>query len=124
MLTEMDPTTLQIADYSGSLPIHSLFCRDHPTEYASVRFLVEHGGDGTLAARNHQGALPLHVLCGSKNPTLRIVQYLVQSFTGSVAAQTNSGQFPFMIAACESSTASLSVVYELVRKNPELVVPR
>ena len=114
MLTELDPTTLQIADDSGALPMHSLFCSGSPTEYASVQYLVEQGGVGTLAARNRDGALPLHVLCGSTNPSLRIVQYLIQSFPKAVAAQTNAGQYPFMIAACQSSTASLSVIYELV----------
>jgi ankyrin repeat protein len=121
LLTEMDPTTLQLADDSGALPIHSLFCCDHPTEYASVRYLVEQGGVGTLAARNRDGALPLHVLCGSQNPSLRTVQFMIQSSTGSVAAQTNFGQYPFMIAAHSSSTASLSVVYELVRTIPGLI---
>jgi hypothetical protein len=48
---------------------------------------------------------------------------LIQSFPGSVAAPTNAGHFPFMVAACETSSASLSVVYELVRANPALVVP-
>jgi hypothetical protein len=93
-------------------------------DYASVLFNVEQGGVGTLAARNQQGAQPLHVLCGSTNPPLRAVQYIIQSFPGSVATRTNAGQYPFMIAACESSAASLSVVYELVRANPNLVVPR
>ena len=120
MLVEMDPTTLQIADYSGSLPIHSLCGSSSPTEYASVRYLMEQGGVGTLATRNRNGALPLHVLCGSSNPSLRTVQYLVQSFPTSVTVQTNAGHYPFMIAACSSSTASLSVVYALVRANPSV----
>ena len=124
VLAEMDATTLQLADDSGALPIHSLFCSRYPTEYASVRYLVEHGGVGTLAARNRDGAMPLHVLCGYTNPSLRIVQYLIQSFPGSVAARTNNGRYPFMIAACASSTASLRVVYELVRTNPDVIVPR
>jgi ankyrin repeat protein len=123
LLTEMDPTTLQIADYSGALPIHSLCGSGTPADYASVRFLVEQGGVGTLAARNREGALPLHVLCGSTNPSLRTVQCLIQSFPTSVAAQTTAGQYSFMIAACKSSTASLSVVYELVRTSPGVVIP-
>jgi ankyrin repeat protein len=118
VLTEMDPTTLQIADDSGALPMHLLFCSNWPVEYASVRYLVEQAGVATLAARNRDGAMPLHVLCESNSPTLRIVQFLIQSFPASVAAQTNSGQYPFMIAADETSTASLSVIYELVRANP------
>ena len=124
MLVEMDSTTLQLADYSGALPIHLLHYGANSAEYASVRYLVEHGGVGTLAARNKDGAMPLHALCGSTYPSLRTVQYLIQSFPGSVAAQTNDGQYPFMIAACASSKASLSVVYELVRTNPDLIIPR
>jgi ankyrin repeat protein len=124
VLTEMDPTTLQIADYSGALPIHSLFYSGTRTEYTSLRYLVEQGGVGTLAARHCNGVLPLHVLCESTYPSLRIVQYLIQSFPGSVAVQTNSGHYPFMIAAGKSSTATFSVLYELVRANPDLVVPR
>ena len=122
VLTEMDATTLQLADDSGALPIHSLFCSRYPTEYASVRYLVEHGGVGTLAARNLEGAMPLHVLCGSQNSSLRTVQYIIQSYSGSVAAQTNAGQYTFMIAAGETSSATLSVVYELVRTSPGLVI--
>ena len=124
LLSEIDPMTLQIADDSGALPMHSLCGSLAPAEYACVRFLVEQGGVGTLAARNRDGALPLHVLCGSSNPSLRIVQFLIQSFPASVAARTKAGQYPFMIAACNTSTASLSVVYELVRATPNLVVTR
>ena len=120
MLVELDPATLQIADYSGGLPLHEC-CRGN-VDYSSVRYLVEQGGVGTLAARNRQGVLPLHVLCGSTNPSLRTVQYLIRSAAGSVAARTNAGQYPFLIAACETASASLSVVFELIRANPDLVI--
>ena len=33
------------------------------------------------------------------------------------------GLYPVMIASCKSPTASLSVVYELARANPDLVIP-
>ena len=121
LILEHDAATLHIADYSGALPLH-VSCRG-AVDYSSVRFLVEQGGVGTLAARTRSGALPLHNFCGSANPSLRTVQYLIQSFPGSVAVQTNSGEYPFMIAACPLSTASLSVIYELVRANPGLAVP-
>ena len=45
--------------------MHLLFSSSWPAEYASVQYLVEQGGVGTLAARNRDGALPLHVLCES-----------------------------------------------------------
>ena len=130
MLVEIDPATLQIADHDGALPIHCLLLSGSgngtPTEYASVQYLVEQGGVGTLTARTTSNDfLPLHAyLHGSTLPHLRIVQYLIQSFPGSVAAQTTAGQYPFMMAACETSSASLSVVYELVRTNPAVVIPR
>ena len=123
MLVAVDPATLQIADYTGALPMHEC-CRES-VDCTSVRYLVEQGGVGTLAARNHQGALPLHNLCGSLNPPLRTVQYLVQSFPVSVSMRTNAGEYPFMVAASsDSSSASLSVVYELVRASPNLIVPK
>ena len=125
MLIDMDPTTLQIADPTGSLPIHLLCCSlTAPSEDASVRYLVEQGGVDTLAARNRMGALSLHNLVASTNPSLLTVQYLIQSFRGSVAERMNAGRYPFMLAACETSSASLSVIYELVRANPTFVLPR
>ena len=122
-LVQLDSATLQIANHSGALPIHE--CCSGVVEYSCVRYLVEQGGVGTLAARNQQGALPLHTLCGSTNPPLRALQFLIKSFPGSVRARTNTGQYPVMRAACNTSTVSLSVVYELVRACPELLtVPR
>ena len=121
LIAEQDFATLQMADHTGALPIHE-GCGG-AVDDSSVRFVVEHGGVGTLAARNQEGSMPLHVLCASTNPPLRTVQYLMQSYPTAMAAQTNSGQYPFMIAADESSTASLSVVYEVVRTNPDLVTP-
>ena len=122
-LVDLDAATLQIADHSGNLPLHDCCCG--AVNHSSVRYVVEQGGVGTLAARNRQGLLPLHVLCGSTNPPLRTVQYFIQSFSGAVAVPTKEGLYPFMMMAiCKTSTASLSVAYELVRANPGLVVPR
>ena len=127
-LVDIDPSTLQVADDNGAVPIHYLLLNGSrggpPTEYASVQYLVEQGGVDTLKASTTQyGFLPLHTyLYRSTPPLLRIVQYLIQSFPGSVASATNAGDFPFMMAACETSSASLSVVYELLRANPALVV--
>ena len=122
MLVELDSATLQIPDYSGALPLHE--CCRGSVDCSSVVYLVEQGGRGTVATRNHEGALPLHNLCASLNPSLRTVQYLVQSFPGSLVVQTHAGLYPFMIAACTTSSASLSVVFEIVRSNPNLIVPR
>ena len=121
LLLEHDATTLHMANDTGALPLHKCCCG--AVDDSSVRYLVEQGGVGTLSARNQEGSMALHVLCGSKNPSLSTVQYLIQSFPEALAAQTKAGQDPFMIAACASSTASLSVVYGLVRANPDLIVP-
>ena len=53
LLLEHDAATLLIADYSGALPLHE--CSHERAEYERVRFLVEQGGVGSLAARDHQG---------------------------------------------------------------------
>ena len=118
LISDHCPATLHMADYVGALPIHECCC-GAVVDDCRLRFLVEQGGFGTLAARKQDGSLPLHLLCGSTNPLLRIVQYLIQSYPEAAAVRTNAGQYPFMIAA--SSTASLCVVYKLVRANPELV---
>ena len=121
-LVELDSATLQMADHTGSLPLHEQ-CRGIG-DFSSVRYLVEQGGIGTLAARDRRGLLPIHILCGSTNPPWRTVQYLIQSFPMAVSMRTNAGEYPFMMAACEPTRASLNVVYELIRANPDLAVPR
>ena len=122
MLVDLDSATLQIADHNGSLPLHD--CCFGAVNHSSVRYLVEQGGIGTLTARNGQRLLPLHVLCGSTNPSLRTIQNLIQSFPSSVSMRSHADEYPFMIAAGDTSSASLSVVYELVRASLELVAPR
>ena len=121
LILEYDTATLHVGDYQGALPLHELCCG--AVDHCSVRFLVQHGGVSTLAAGHQDGALPLHLLCGSTCPSLQTVQYMIQFYPEAVAVRTKAGQYPFMIAACEASTASLSVVYELVRTNPDLVIP-
>jgi ankyrin repeat protein len=129
-LVDRDAATLHMVDHAGALPLHEYCCgRDDTTDCAgALRYLVERGGVSTLAARNRAGALPLHVLCGAPittaSPPLLAVQYMIQSFPGSLGMRTNSGQYPFMIAASNASLGSLSVVYEIVRANPVLATPR
>ena len=113
LLVEHDTATLQMADRTGTLPLHECCCG--AVDYSSVRFLVEKGDFANLAARNQEGALPQHLLCESTNPSLRTVHYLIQSYPEAVAAQTNAGHYPFM------KVASLSLLYELVRTNPGFV---
>jgi hypothetical protein len=126
-----------MADDSDALPLHEFCCHYNEfcchykdsNEFArTLRFLVDRGGVATLAACKRGGALPLHVLCAASStttdPPIQAVRYLIQAFPGSLAVRANAGQYPFMIAASNASSGSLSVVYEMVRANPLLAVPR
>ena len=55
LILEKDAATLHVADDTGALPL--LECCRGAVDNSCVRFLVEHGGVDTLAARNHEGAL-------------------------------------------------------------------
>ena len=94
-----------------------------PVSQIDLDLLVAVEGNDAAAVLQHiqNGA---KVNCVHSEGPLRTVKYLIQSFPGSVLAQTNTGRYPFMIAADENSTASLSVIYELVRADPGVVVPR
>ena len=128
-LVNRDSATLHMADHAGALPLHE-YCCGYTTSVctSALRYLVERGGVGTLAARNREGAVPLHVLCGASmtatRPPLLAIQYMIQSFPGSLGMRTNAGMYPFMIAARNASMGALSVVYEIVRANPTLAIPR
>ena len=131
MLVERAPATLHMVDHAGDLPLHK-YCRCccDTTDLASVlRFPVDRGGVGTLAGRNQEGALPLHVLlCGASTTTaslpLQVIRFLILGFPGALSVPTNAGLYPFMIAASNSSFELMSVVYEMIRANPSLAMPR
>ena len=127
-LVERDPDTLCMADHAGKRPLFKFLrrFRDTPDFAGALRWLVDRGGVGTLAARNQNGALPLHEILRRPPITkagvsLSVVQYLIQGFPRSVNMRTNAGLYPFMMA---SSNASLSVLYEIIRAFPGLLVPR
>jgi hypothetical protein len=108
-----DTATLQIADRPAALPLHECCCG--VVDYSSVHFLVKKGDAANLAPRNQDGAMPLHLLCESTNPSLCAVHYLIRSYPEAMVAQTNAGHYPFI------KVASLSLLYELVRTNPGFV---
>ena len=129
-LVERDPATLHVVDHAGALPLHE-FCRrlsDTGDGNSALQWLVNRGGVGTVVARDRDGALPLHVLLcnafATSNLLFLAVRYLIQCFPGSLGMRTNAGQYPFMIAATHVSSTSLSLVYEIVRANPVVAVPR
>ena len=129
-LVERDPATLHVVDHAGALPLHECCRNFRNTAGASsaLQWLVERGGVGTVVARDRDGALPLHVLLcnafATSNLLFLAVRYLIQCFPGSLGMRTNAGQYPFMIAATHVSSTSLSLVYEIVRANPVVAVPR
>ena len=102
----------------GDLPLHAA-CRAAAAE-SLIRFLAEQDPNA-LQAPNNDGALPLHLLCGSSSPTLRAVKYLVDTFRGALGMVTNQGDLPLMVA-CQASACSESVLQVLLRAYPEALV--
>jgi len=78
-----------------------------------IRFLTEQDPNA-LQVPNNDGALPLHLLCGSR-PPVQTVKYLVSLFEGALALMTHSGDLPLMVAcktlACESVIQVLLTAY-------------
>ena len=72
-----------------------------------------------MQAANNDGALPLHLLCGSR-PSVQTVQYLLGLFQGALEVMTNAGDLPLMVA-CKASS-SQSVLQVLLTAYPEALV--
>ena len=154
-LVQQDSATLQISNNAGALPIH--LATQYHASLLSIKYLVEEdGGAASLCARDRNGALPLHILCGrlepqlkmvellvkahpaalstrNRNgslplhvlcgcrfaqPSLKVVECLIKPYPAALSTRTSSGDLPVTLA-CES--ASLSVIYTLIRGNPEVV---
>ena len=123
------PATLQLADHRANLPLHEC-CRRGTVDFFSVQYFVQQqGGVGTLAACNHQGELPLHCsVCVPPSSAASRISFLC--LPEPCPCATHSGKYPFLLAAAAAATdsyggtSSLSVVYELVRANPDVrIVP-
>jgi hypothetical protein len=115
LLSTLDAELVRTRHDSDKLPIH-ITCRNK-TPMEVLALILEHLPatlhmvDYALASSNREGALPLHAFCGSRYPSLRTVLYLIQSFHGAVAAQTNACQYPFMIAACETKWSERILIW-------------
>lgn len=139
-LAEQGPASLRVADgATGSLPIHAA-CGGRGITREEIQLLVDLGGvEETLAKRDHAGAMPLHRMveslqCGrslqsgtAPSSALSSVKFVLAMYPAAVLAKTRQGHFPFMLAAMirtgtHSSSDMLSVVYELVRAGPQVVV--
>jgi hypothetical protein len=121
LLHTLDSELIRTGDDTGKLPIH-IDCRTNaPVE---VMALILELDPAALRIADFTGALPIYSLCGSTAATeYASVRYLIQCFPGSVAVQTNAGDYPFMVATStsDSSSALLGMVYELVRADPGLI---
>jgi len=112
--------TLCARDNRGWLPLHA-WCGSHDQVLATVEYLIKMYPTA-LSTRNSDGALPLHVLCGSTvPPALKSVECLIKSYPAALSGRTSSGDLPSTLAC--ASSASLSVIYTLVRGDPEVIPP-
>jgi len=119
-LIDQDETVLQIASGSGSLPIHYLVRQSYyryTSFVALLKLLVERGGVGTLAVRDSQGNLPLHVLCKNHRHPHEFVEYLIRSHPGSLAVRDDQGNLPLHIFCKKDNPSQKSVEY-LIRSHP------
>jgi len=118
ILVDLDPASLHIPDHTGALAVH-VVCGSGRANLESLRLLVEQGGVGTLSARDHMGALPLHRLLGTRDsrPDLDAVKFLVQAFRGSLSIPNSSGELPFAVA-CKTS-CSVDVMHVLLTAYPD-----
>lgn len=119
-LVEKDCTSLDVADHAGRLPIH-IACRSHIfNNLENIQLLVDQGGVSTVSSPDQSGALALHALCDASDPSLEAVRYLMKVYPLALSVPTRAGKTPFATAATNSS-ASVTVLYEVLRANPEVV---
>jgi len=117
----MFPNALRVPDDTGALPIHNA-CKAAACINV-VRYLVDSGGVETVRKQDDEGFLPLHLLFTEEanEPTLKVVQYLVEAHPLSISTRTLNGDSPITLAG--ASSARLDVINYLVRQNSEFVNP-
>ena len=115
-LVQQDSATLHISNNEGALPIH-LACQSGAS-LRTIKYLVEeNGGVGTLCARDSNGTLPLHGLCGSTESTLEMIEYLTKAFPAALSTQNGNGALP-LHALCETPHPLLKAVECLIKPYP------
>jgi len=129
-------------DYNGQLPLHiacrvgaplrilallalayapalqTTACQADAPLLVSIFYVVEQDPNAVQAA-NNDGALPLHLLCGSK-PSVQAVQYLLGLFEGALAMTTHHGDLPLMVA-CKTAVSE-SVIQILLTRYPDALI--
>jgi len=133
-IADMFPFALQVPDRTGALPLHAACGAGASVQV--LQFLVEQdpatlfpGDDDrfnlfpAVTTCDYQGMLPLHLLCGSTNPSVDAVQYLISLHEPAVSHESRSPRrLPFMIA-CEAGT-SVDVLMVLLVENPDVLNAR
>ena len=109
--------TCQVSEYS--LGEYSLFARNELRASSNTKYLTK-AHPAALWSRSSNGALPLHVICELPNPSLKPVECLIKAHPAALSTQNHRGDLPVTLAG-ESS--SLSVIYTLVRGDPQVVCP-
>lgn len=66
------------------------------------------------------GSLPLalEIIMDRRPPRLNVIKYLTNQFREGVIVTNHDGLCPLFLAACDNNALSLSVVYTLIREEP------
>jgi ankyrin repeat protein len=83
-----------------------------------LEFLIDQNPD-SLASRDEDGSLPLHVAC-HRGASFTVVQSLVEHYKASVKSVTPEGDLPLFLA-CEIHEPSLDTIFLLMKLYPDLV---
>jgi ankyrin repeat protein len=83
-----------------------------------LEYLVDHNPD-SLASRDQDGSLPLHVAC-RRGASFTFIQSLLNHDKASVKSVTSEGDLPLFLA-CEIPEPSLDTIFLLMKLYPDLV---
>jgi len=109
--------TIFTCDSNGALPLHFL-CGSTEATLETIEYLTN-AHPAAVWTQNNHGALPLHALCGTPDPSLVAIKRLVNAHPSALSTRTStSGDLPITLAG---ESASLDVIYTLIRGCPEVV---
>ena len=122
-LVEQAPSTLCISNNNGALPIH-VACQ-FGVLLQVIKYLVEeNGGADTLRSRDNNGDLPLHTLCGSNQPSLKTVEYLIKTYPAASSTRNNNGALPLHVLCGSTVPPALKSVECLIKSYPAALSAR
>jgi ankyrin repeat protein len=127
-LLDRCPGSIRTKGAGGKLPLHVAVCKDPPS-LPVVQLLVQRCPE-SLEVKDEEGKLPLHVAVSKDGMSLPLVQLLVEGRPELLGKADSEGNVAFVLAAekarfrakdTTTQTASLDVIYWLVRTNPASV---